>query len=126
MRLAGHAHQGGTVMLKKVECFMNPSQLGDLKDDLIAAGVEGMSVLNAKGFGRQHGYTQEEEPAEEVKFLDKLKLEIVVDEEMVDNVISILRKLARSKAIGAGKIFVVPIEDAVRISTAESGQRAIH
>lgn len=113
-------------MLKKVECFMNPSKLSELKDDLIAAGVEGMSVFEAKGFGRQHGYTQEEEPAEEVKFLDKLKLEIVVDEEIVDKVITILRKLAQSHAIGAGKIFVVPVEDAVRISTAEAGKHAIH
>lgn len=113
-------------MLKKVECFMNPSQLNELKDDLITAGVEGMSVFEVKGFGRQHGYTQEEEPAEEVKFLDKLKLEIVVDEEMVDDVIAILSKLARSRAIGAGKIFVLPVEDALRISTAESGKSAIH
>lgn len=113
-------------MLKKVECFMNPSRLDELKDDLIKAGVEGMSVLAAKGFGRQHGYSENEEPAEGVKFLDKLKLEIVVDEEMVDDVIGILRKLAGVKAIGAGKIFVVPVEDAMRISTAESGKRAIH
>ena len=113
-------------MLKKVECFMNPSALEELKGDLISAGVEGMSVLDATGFGRQLGYTAEEEPAETVKFLKKLKLEIVVDEEMVDDVIEILRKLAGSKTIGAGKIFVVPVEDAVRISTAESGKRAIH
>jgi len=113
-------------MLKKIECFMNPSALDELKGDLIAAGVEGMSVLDASGFGRQHGHTEEEEAAEDVKFLKKLKLEIVVDEEMVDEVITILRKLARDRTIGAGKIFVIPIEDAVRISTAESGKRAIH
>jgi nitrogen regulatory protein P-II 1 len=112
-------------MLKKIECFINPSRLDELKHDLIAAGVEGMSLIEATGFGRQLGFLQTEKPGETVKFLDKLKLEIVVDEETVDDVIAILRRLARSKAIGAGKIFVLPVEDAVRISTAESGKRAI-
>ncbi|MEW6354844.1 MAG: P-II family nitrogen regulator [Planctomycetota bacterium] len=113
-------------MLKKIECFMNPSALDALKDDLIAAGVEGMSVLDASGFGRQRGHLADEEPAEDIRFLKKLKLEIVVDEEMVDDVVTILRKLAKDRTIGAGKIFVIPVEDAVRISTAESGKRAIH
>ena len=113
-------------MLKKVECFINPSRLDKLKDDLIAVGVEGMSVLDAKGFGRQHGYTQDEKVTEPVKFLNKLKLEIVVNEEMVDDVITVLHKLAGSNAIGAGKIFVTPVEDAFRIRTSESGKRAIY
>ncbi|NOZ23433.1 MAG: P-II family nitrogen regulator [Planctomycetes bacterium] len=112
--------------MKKVECFMNPSALDELKDDLLAVGVEGMSVLDASGFGRQHGHMEHDDPAESVKFLKKLKLEIVVDEEMVDQVVAILRKLASDKTIGAGKIFVIPVEDAVRISTAESGKRAIY
>ncbi len=113
-------------MLKKIECFINPSALDELKDDLLAAGVEGMSVLDASGFGRQLGYTADDDPAESVKFLKKLKLEIVVDEEKVDEVIAILRKLASERTIGAGKIFVIPVEDALRISTAESGKRAIY
>ena len=113
-------------MLKKVECFINPSRLDKLKDDLIAAGVEGMSVLDAKGFGRQHGHTQDEKVTDPVKFLNKLKLEIVVDEEMVDDVIAVLHELAGSNAIGAGKIFVTPVEDAIRIRTSESGKRAIY
>ena len=112
-------------MLKKIECFINPSHLDELKHDLIEAGVEGMSLLNARGFGRQMGFQKAETPTEKVRFLEKLKLEMVVDEEIVENVIGILQKLARAEAIGAGKIFVLPVEDAVRISTAESGRRAI-
>lgn len=113
-------------MLKKIECFIQPSRLDSIKDALFNAGAEGLSVTDVRGVGRQRGYTQEEKPKKEVKFLPKTKLEIVVDEEMVDDMIALIRKLAQTGTIGAGKIFVVPVEDAVRISTEEVGKSAIH
>ena len=112
--------------MKLIIAIIQPNRLEAVKAALAEVEVFRLTVMDVQGFGRQRGYTKEEEPAEEVKFVEKLKLEIVVDEEMVENVIAILRKLAGSKTIGAGKIFVVPVEDAVRISTAESGDRAIH
>lgn len=113
-------------MLKKIECFIQPSKLDNLKDALFGAGVEGMSVLEVKGAGRQRGYGRDEKPEEEVKFLPKTKLEIVVDEAIVEDIIVLIKRLARTGTIGAGKIFVVPVEDAVRVSTDEVGRSAIH
>ena len=94
---------------------------------LIEEGVEGMSVLDVQGFGRQRGYEPGEEgsKAKPIKFREKKKLEIVVDEEIVDNVIRLIRRLAFTGAVGAGKVFVLPVEDALRISTDERGISAI-
>ena len=112
-------------MLKKIECFIQPSKLDALKDALFNAGAEGLSVTDAHGVGRQRGYTADEKPKKKVKLLPKTKLEVVVDEEMVEDIISLIKKLARTGTIGAGKIFVVPVEDAIRISTEEVGKSAI-
>ena len=112
-------------MLRKIECYIQPSKLDDLKDDLIRAGIEGMSVSHVEGFGRQHGYREGETPATSVKLLPKIKLEIVVEEEIVDDVLKTLVERGRTGAIGAGKIFVLPVEDAVRIGTGERGASAI-
>jgi len=113
-------------MLKKIECFLQPSKLDTIKDELVKMGVDGMSISEVKGFGRQRGYLEGEKVNNKVKFLPKVKVEIVVDEEIVDKVIRTIRKLCFSKTIGAGKIFVIPVEDAVRIRTAETGKRAIY
>ncbi len=113
-------------MLKKIECFLKPSKLEEVKDELVKAGVEGMSVSEVRGFGRQRGYLEDEKMNKEVKFLSKIKVEIVVDEEIVDRVIGKIREFCRSNTIGAGKIFVLPVEDAVRIRTAEVGKSAIY
>jgi len=113
-------------MLKKIECFLQPSKLDAIKDELVELGVGGMSVSEVKGFGTQRGYLEGEKPNKEVKFLPKIKVEIVVDEEIVDEVIRKIRELCFSRTIGAGKIFVLPVEDAVRIRTAEAGKRAIY
>ena len=112
-------------MLKKIECFIQPFKLDSVKDALIGAGVEGMSVTEVKGFGRQRGYIKGEVPNKEVKFLPKIKLEIVVDEEIVDDITKLIVKLAKTGEIGSGKIFILPVEDAVRIRTSESGKIAI-
>lgn len=113
-------------MLKKVECFLQPSKLDAVKDELVNIGVEGMSVSEVRGFGRQRGYLEGEKVNNKVKFLPKVKVEMVVDEEIVDRVIRKIRNLCLTKTIGAGKIFVLPVEDAVRIRTAERGKRAIY
>ena len=113
-------------MLKKIECFIQPFKLDEIKKSLVEAGVEGMSVTDIKGFGRQRGYKEGEKSDKDVKFLPKTKIEIVVNEEIVEDIINLIKKLANTGTIGAGKIFVIPIEDAVRISTKESGSRALH
>ena len=113
-------------MLKKIECFLQPSSLERIKNELVQKGVEGMSVSEIRGFGRQRGHLEGEKVNPGVKLLPKIKVEIVVDEDILDEVIHTVRTLCFSQHIGAGKIFVLPVEDAVRIRTAEAGMRAIH
>jgi nitrogen regulatory protein P-II 1 len=113
-------------MLKKIECFIQPFKLEEIKDTLAEAGVEGMSVTEVKGFGRQHGFIEGERRNRKVKFRPKTKLEIVVDEELVEKVISDIQKLAHTGTIGSGKIFVIPVEDALRIRTRETGRSALY
>jgi nitrogen regulatory protein PII len=113
-------------MLKKIECFIQPSKLDVIRDALFRAGAEGLSVTDVRGVGRQRGYTTGEKPKKKVKLLPKTKLEIIVDEEMVEDIITLIKKLGRTGTIGAGKIFVVPVEDAIRISTEEVGKSAIY
>lgn len=112
-------------MLRKIECFIQPFKLDCVKDALIEAGVEGITVSEVRGFGKQRGYLKGEKPSRNVKFLPKIKLEIVVDEEIVDEVTKLIVKLAQTGDIGSGKIFILPVEDAIRIRTSESGKRAI-
>ncbi|MBN1298209.1 MAG: P-II family nitrogen regulator [Actinobacteria bacterium] len=112
-------------MLKKIECFIQPFKLDAVKDALIDAGVEGISISEVQGFGRQRGYSEGEKPNKNVKFLPKIKLEIVVDEEILEMVTKQIVKLAATGKFGSGKIFVLPVEDAVRIRTKESGISAI-
>lgn len=107
-------------MLKKIECYIVPSQLEGLRDALIEEGVEGMTVLQAKGFGRR-SEMKKGKPAIE----DRLKIEIVIGEEIVDKVVTRIRRTAAAGKIGGGKLFVIPVEDALRFSTAEAGKSAI-
>ena len=112
-------------MLRKLECFIQPFKLDEIKDALFEVGVEGMSVSEVKGFGKQRGYINGGKPNRQVKFLPKIKMEIVVEEDIVDNVIKTIVKLAKTSEFGSGKIFVIPVEDAIRIRTEESGKSAI-
>ena len=112
-------------MLRKIECFIQPSKLDKIKDALIEAGVEGMSVSEVEGFGRQRGQLNGEEPSKEVRFRAKTKLEIVVDENIVETTIKLIVRLCQTGKIGAGKIFVIPVEDAIRIRTSEAGRSAL-
>lgn len=112
-------------MLKKIECFIQPFKLEEVKDALIDAGVEGITLTQVEGFGKQRGYLKDEIPNKNVKFLSKIKLEIVVDEEIVDTVTKTIVKLAQTGEFGSGKIFILPVEDAIRIRTKEAGISAI-
>ena len=116
-------------MLRKIECCIQPSKLEPLTRALVELGVDGMSVTEIKGFGRQRGHVPQDaqagDAAGEPRFLPKLKLEIVVGEEMVDETVQLIVKLARTGTVGAGKIFVVPVEDAIRVGTGETGYPAI-
>ncbi|MDZ7838489.1 MAG: P-II family nitrogen regulator [Actinomycetota bacterium] len=112
-------------MLRKIECYIQPTKLDKVKDGLIDAGIEGMSVTEVTGFGKQQGFINGEVPNKKVKLLPKIKLEIVVGEDEVDTITTAIIKLAGTGHIGSGKIFVLPVEDAIRIRTSESGISAI-
>jgi nitrogen regulatory protein PII len=109
-------------MLKKVECYVEKSSLTALRDALVEDGVEGMTVSEAEGFGRRSETDRNGRPI----LAPRLKIEIVVDEETVEPVIRRISRLATTGKIGNGKIFVLPVEDALRISTRESGKSAIY
>ena len=116
-------------MLRKIECYIQPFKLEPLTQALVELGVDGMSVTEVRGFGRQRGqvvkHRAQAAPKPEIKFLPKLKLEIIVPEDMVDATVVLITKLARTGTVGAGKIFILPVEDAIRIGTGETGHTAI-
>jgi nitrogen regulatory protein P-II 1 len=112
--------------MKKVEAYIKPFKLDDVKAALMEIGVRGMSVSEVRGFGRQKGHTELYRGSEyQVDFLPKSKLEIVVTDDVVEQVIAVIRKVAHTGEVGDGKIFVLPIEDALRIRTGESGDGAL-
>lgn len=111
-------------MLKKIECYIQPFTLEPLTLALVEMGVDGMSVTEVRGFGRQRGFTTSHAKGQ-VKFLPKLKLDIVVTEEAVDRAVALIVKMARTGTVGAGKIFVLPVENAVRIGSGETGDTAV-
>jgi nitrogen regulatory protein P-II 1 len=112
--------------MKKVEAIIKPFKLDDAKEALGELGVQGMTVSEVKGFGRQKGHTELYRGAEYVvDFLPKLKIEVVVPEDLVEKVTVALGDAARTGKIGDGKIFVLPVDEAVRIRTAEQGEAAL-
>jgi nitrogen regulatory protein P-II 1 len=112
--------------LKKVEAIIRPFKLDEVKIALVNAGIVGMTVSEVRGFGRQKGQTERYRGSEyTVEFLQKLKLEIVVDDAQVDLVVDKVIAAARTGEIGDGKIFVTPVEKVVRIRTGDSNQNAI-
>jgi len=113
-------------MMKKIEAIIRPHKIDDLRIALLEAGVHGMTVSEVKGYGRQKGHTELYRGAEyKVDFLPKIKIEVVVKNELVDAVISEIVKVTRTGQIGDGKIFITPVEDVVRIRTEESGEDAL-
>jgi len=112
--------------MRKIEAIIKPFKLDDARQALSAIGVTGMTATEVKGFGRQKGHTELYRGAEYViDFLPKVKIEIVVTEDLVDQAIEIISKAARTGKIGDGKIFVSDIERVVRIRTGEEGKDAI-
>ena len=112
--------------MKKVEAIIKPFKLDEVKEALHEVGVSGITVTEAKGFGRQKGHTELYRGAEYVvDFLPKVKLEVVTDDSMVDRVVEAIQGAAQTGRIGDGKIFVIAIEKAVRIRTGETGSDAI-
>ena len=112
--------------MKKVEAIIKPFKLEEVKDALGEIGIQGMTVTEAKGFGRQKGHTEIYRGAEyTVDFLPKLKIELVISDQQVEPAVSAIIKAAKTGKIGDGKIFVSTIEEAVRIRTEEKGEQAV-
>ncbi|MBE1236464.1 P-II family nitrogen regulator [Phaeovibrio sulfidiphilus] len=112
--------------MKKIEAIIKPFKLDEVKEALNEAGFQGLTVTEAKGFGRQKGHTELYRGAEYVvDFLPKVKIEIVVEDSMVDRAVEAIQQSAQTGRIGDGKIFIYPIEDAIRIRTRERGSDAI-
>ena len=113
-------------LMKKIEAVIKPFKLDDVKDALSETGVKGLTVVEAKGFGRQKGHTELYRGAEYVvDFLPKVKVEVVIEDSQVERVIEAIQKAAHTGRIGDGKIFVSPIEEAIRIRTGEAGPEAL-
>ncbi|WPD23855.1 MAG: P-II family nitrogen regulator [Candidatus Electrothrix scaldis] len=112
--------------MKKVEVIIKPFKVDAVKDALNAIGIKGMTLSEVKGYGRQKGHTEVYRGAEyKVDFLPKIKMEIIVEAEMVDKVIDVVVESARTGKIGDGKIFVLPMEKVVRVRTGETDSEAI-
>ena len=112
--------------MKKIEAIIKPFKLDDVKDALQEIGVQGMTVVEAKGFGRQKGHTEIYRGSEyTVDFLPKLKLELVVTDDLLQPAITAIIKGAKTGKIGDGKIFVFNVEEAIRIRTEEKGEEAV-
>ena len=112
--------------MKKIETIIKPFQLDEVKEALHEVGVKGLTVFEAKGFGRQKGHTELYRGAEYVvDFLPKIKLEIVIDDSLAERAIEVIQKAAHTGRIGDGKIFVSSVEEVLRIRTGEKGSEAV-
>ncbi len=112
--------------MKKIDAIIKPFKLEDVKEALAALGVEGMTVTEVKGFGRQKGHTEIYRGSEyTVDFLPKIKIEVVLADSMVDAAVNAIVKAAKTGKIGDGKVFVSPVENVIRIRTEETGEKAV-
>jgi nitrogen regulatory protein P-II 1 len=112
--------------MKKIEAIIRPHLLESVKDALQTIGLQGMTISEVKGFGRQKGHTEVYRGSEyKVEFVPKLKIEIILDDEVVESAIDTIIKTARTGKFGDGKIFVFPVEEAIRIRTGEHGENAV-
>ena len=112
--------------MKKVEAVIKPFKLDDVKEALTQLGVYGMTVTEVRGFGRQKGHTELYRGSEyTIDFLPKVKIEVVVPDELVDKVVTAIASAAKTGSIGDGKVFVLPMSEAIRIRTGEKGESAI-
>ena len=112
--------------MKKIEAIIKPFKLDEVKEALHEVGIQGITVLEAKGFGRQKGHTELYRGAEYVvDFLPKVKIEVVVEDDMAEPVVEAVKTAAQTGRIGDGKIFISSIDEAIRIRTGETGRNAI-
>ncbi len=112
--------------MKKIEAIIKPFKIDEVKDALTEAGVIGMTVTEVRGFGRQKGHTELYRGNEyTIDFLPKIKIEVLVPAALVDKVVGIIADTAKTGTIGDGKVFVLPVEEAVRIRTGERGDAAL-
>ena len=112
--------------MKKIEAIIKPFKLDDVKDGLSSLGVKGLTVTEVKGFGRQRGHREVYRGAEyQVDFVSKIKIEVIMDDEMVAEAVESIQEKARTGEIGDGKVFILPVEEAIRIRTGETGKEAI-
>ncbi len=112
--------------MKKIEAIIKPFKLDEVKEALNGIGINGMSIIEIRGYGRQRGHTETYRGAEyTVDFLPKVKIEVVVEDNLVEQVIEVVARVASSQKIGDGKIFVMPVEEVVRIRTGERGSSAV-
>ncbi len=112
--------------MKKIEAIIKPFKLDEVKEALQEVGLQGITVLEARGFGRQKGHTELYRGAEYVvDFLPKVKIELIVPDSLLHAAVDAIRNAAQTGRIGDGKIFVLPVEDAIRIRTGEIGEDAI-
>lgn len=114
------------IEMKKIEAVIKPFKLDEVKDELNKIGVLGLTVSEVKGYGRQKGHTELYRGAEyAIDFLPKIKVEIVISDKLVDDVIDVIKNKAQTGRIGDGKIFISTVEETVRIRTGETGEKAI-
>lgn len=112
--------------MKKVEAIVRPAKVDEIREDLVRLGVQGMTAIEVRGFGRQKGHKEIYRGSEyEISFQPKIKIEVVVDDSLEDKVVDAIRKVAKTGQIGDGKIFVSSIDNAVRIRTGEKGSDAL-
>ncbi|MBN98047.1 MAG: transcriptional regulator [Gemmatimonadetes bacterium] len=112
--------------MKLLKCIVRPNALEDVKDALSSLGLVGMTVSEVKGFGRQKGHKELYRGAEyNIDFTPKLEIEVVVNEELAEKAVAAVREAAQTGSIGDGKIFMLPVEEVVRIRTGETGEAAI-
>ena len=112
--------------MKKIEAIIKPFKMEDVKEALAEIGIQGMTVAEVKGFGRQKGHTEIYRGSEyTVEFLPKVKFDVVVEDSLVQKAVDTIVRSAKTGKIGDGKVFVLPIEDAIRIRTEERGDSAI-
>jgi nitrogen regulatory protein PII len=123
---AGGSDPQPTHAMKKIEAIVKPFKLELVKEAIAELGVVGMTITEVKGFGRQKGHTEIYRGSEyTVDFLPKIKMEIVLADAMVNSVVEAIIKAAKTGKIGDGKVFVMPVDDAVRIRTEETGEKAV-
>jgi nitrogen regulatory protein P-II 1 len=116
----------GAVIMKKVEAIIKTFKLDDVKEGLSSLGVKGLTVSEVKGFGRQRGHKEIYRGAEyQVDFIPKIKIEVVMQDDLVPHTVKVIQEKASTGKIGDGKIFILPVEDVIRIRTGEKGEDAI-